>query len=79
MRSRRHQSLRDHEAILDRPFWTRELRAFRESELGQLAAAEKLLFNIGRILHRQSRQISFGFPGRQILPPGRKRRRGRSF
>src|SRR5713226_8681821 len=44
----------------------------RRKAVGLIGTAEKLLFNIGRILVRQSRSAHSQRGKRQILPPGRK-------
>jgi hypothetical protein len=48
------------------------LAAISARQMRLIGTAEKLLFNIGRIPARQSRQPVLRAVKRQILPPGRK-------
>jgi hypothetical protein len=59
MRSRRHRTLRDQEER-HKVFGTAWVGAIFEKGLAGSKTAEKLLFNIGRILVRQSREPVLG-------------------
>jgi hypothetical protein len=54
-----------------KPWYLEGFEAAPGRRVGLIGTAEKLLFNIGRVLARQSAK-RFCMGGRQILPPGRK-------